>query len=181
MGEGKKPAYTLGINAYNNLTVAYMQKGDYLMARLWCHQSLRWDKENTAALFNLRRIAEKLSQWKWPASVTGVYLRYAGRGKWESLCVKQDGDSRIFVSFFGMRMGGDPDGTPASLGDFEASLEFRNRSATYVGEPDFPCSVRMNFSADGATLEQTGDCGFGYGVEAAGTFERASATAECPK
>src|SRR5712664_1571319 len=44
MGKGKEPAYSLGIIAYNNLAVAQMQKGDYLMARLWCRQALDWDK-----------------------------------------------------------------------------------------------------------------------------------------
>ncbi|MBI1750743.1 MAG: hypothetical protein HY234_08695 [Acidobacteria bacterium] len=75
VGPGKTPSYTLGINAYNNLAVAYMHKGDYLRARLWCHVALNWDKENKTALYNLGQIAEKLKQWRWPESVTGMYLR----------------------------------------------------------------------------------------------------------
>lgn len=180
-GPGKTPSYTLGINAYNNLAVAYMHKGDYLRARLWCRVTLYWDKGNKAALFNLGRIEEKLKQWKWPGSVAGMYLRYAGRGQWESLCVKQNGSSKISVSFFGMRMGKEPEGTPASYGDFKANLELLNNSATYPGEPDFPCTVRMDFSEDKVLLKQIGDCGFGYGVEASGTFERASTSAGCPR
>lgn len=85
------------------------------------------------------------------------------------------------MSFFGMRMGRDPQGTPASYGDFAAKLALSDHSTTYPGEPEFPCTVRMDFSESKVVLKQTGDCGFGYGVEASGTFERASASAKCPK
>jgi hypothetical protein len=180
VGEGKEPAYPLGTLAYNNLAVANMQKGDYLKARLWCQQALKWDRDNKAAQLNLRRVNEKLKDWKWPTSVSGLYLRYAGRGKWETFCVKQTGDSSIVVTYFGMRMGLYPEGTPASLGDFQATLELHNQNSTYLGEPDFPCKVRMSFALDKVGLEQSGDCGFGYGVEATGDFERASTSAECP-
>jgi tetratricopeptide (TPR) repeat protein len=179
--KGTAPSYPLAIIAYNNLAAAYARSRNYLQARLWCRVALTWDKQNGAALHNLALVEEKLKDWRWPSSFTGTYLRYAGRGQWESVCVEQGSADKVHVSFHGMRMGKDPDGTPASYGDFQANLALSGGRATYRGDADFPsCRVQMDFAEDRLVLKQSrGDCGFGYGVEASGTFERASTSAKC--
>lgn len=177
MGPGKTPMYSLGNLAANNLTVAYMRKRNYIQARLWCREVLRWDKDNKAALYNLKQIEEKLKGWKWPESATGTYLQYAGRGLWSSLSVRQLRPDRLRVSYEGYRIAAGPES--AHYGDFEATLAFKDGRATYRGDADFPnCRIRMDFAADKVILKQRGGggggCGFGHDVEASGEFERAS-------
>ncbi len=168
---GNTPIYKLGIQAYNNLAAAEMRRGDYLMAREWCRVTLRWDKHNEIAIQNLNQIEERLKSWTWRSHVSGSYVRYAGRGQWDSLHVKQTGN-RISITLFVMRMGGDPAGTPASYGDLEGKILLQNGGATYKRDDEFPCTIRMQFAVDKVELRQDGDCGFGYGVDSTGTFSR---------
>src|SRR5215471_11403658 len=63
--------YSVAVPAYNNLALAYYKKHDYFWARAWAHVALRWDKNNSAARFNLRKIEQALAKWQWPRTTAG--------------------------------------------------------------------------------------------------------------
>lgn len=175
---GKTSSYPLGAIAQNDLAVAYMAKGDYVRARLWCQEAVHSDRSNKDALANLAKINEKLKNWQWPGTMTGEYLQYAGMGQWNSVCIRERNANQISVAFDGMWNGGAfLEYGPSGIGDFEATLAVKNGIAVYAGEPDFPCRVRMNFASGHVDLEQSGDCGFGHNVEASGRFDRVSVSA----
>jgi hypothetical protein len=177
---GKKRSYPLRVLAYNNLAAAYMNKGNYLVARLWCHVALHWDKKDRAARSYLRQVEGKLGQWKWPKSFQGAYLLYAGGGEWEILSVREKDRGEYSISFFGVWMGPNPKYGPKGIGEFKANLSLDGHMAIYRGDADYPCMVSMVFSSDKVTLKQDGNCGFGHNVKAAGVFERANTTGELP-
>ena len=180
VGPGKTPSYPLGAIAQNDLALAYIAKGDYLQARLWCQEALGSDDSNKDVLSNLAKISEKLRNWKWPITTTGEYLQYAGMGQWNSFCVRQLNADKISVSFSGMWNGlGFLKYGPSGIGDFKATVALKNGTAVYDGEAEFPCKVHMKFMPDQVELSQTGDCGFGHNVEASGRFDRVSVLPDC--
>jgi hypothetical protein len=182
IGPGKKPVYSLGILAYNNLALAYMHKGDLLEARAWCNVALRWDKNNKTALHNLGQIQKNLRRDNWilPDPVTGTYVQYAGRGYWNIFIVQRDEGSKISIFFSGMWWGPGHKYGPSGIGEFRGTTVLNGKSATYHGDADFPCTVRMEFSFDKVELKQDGSCGFGHNVEANGIYERVSTSGKMP-
>jgi len=165
--------------AYNNLAVAYIRERDYLRALAWTRLALHVDPENEAAKHNLAEIQEGVAQYRWPTGVEGTYVQYAGRTQWNSLCVSKTGDMGFQFRLLAYRMGAAwRRYGPAAIGDVkgEATLTTDGK-AQYTGGGDFPsCRIEMKFTSDGVTLEQQGDCGFGYGVRVAGRYERISAS-----
>jgi tetratricopeptide repeat protein len=97
--------YKLALPAYNNLALAHFKKGDYFRARAWAHVALGWDKNNRAAQFNLRKIEQALGPWQCPQTPAGEYVRYAGRGTWESIVVKPASAGNIEFCFSGLWWG----------------------------------------------------------------------------
>jgi hypothetical protein len=182
VSQGKTRSYSLRVLAYNNLTVAYMRKGNNLVARLWCHVALRWEKNNKAALLNLGQIQKglEMANWVWPDSVEGGYLQYSGWGGWNILSVRRNGQGEYSISFFGAWNGQDPKSGPSGIGEFHTRVVIAGHSAVYRGDAGFPCTVQMDFSADKVILKQDGNCGFGHNVEANGIYERANTTGELP-
>ena len=174
--------YTLAVPAYNNLALAYFKKHDYLWARAWAHVALRWDKNNNAALFNLRKIEQALGRWHWPETAAGEYIQYAGRGTWQSIVVEPASAGNIEFDFSGMWWGFNVD-APSGIGDLSAIVPIHEDQAEYSTREftEKECRISIKFSADKLEVKQTGeafDCGFGHNVTADGTFERISSKAE---
>ncbi|MGB6474608.1 MAG: hypothetical protein WBF04_11060 [Candidatus Sulfotelmatobacter sp.] len=164
--------------AYDNLAVAYMRNQHYHRALAWTHLALLANSESEAAKHNLAAIEKRTADYRWPASIGGTYVQYAGRAQWSSFCVSKGGndlDFRLIIYRMGAawrRYG------PAGYGDVKGKAGLTgNDEAQYTGTSDFPtCHIQMKFASDGVTLEQQGDCGFGHGVRAAGHYERINPT-----
>ena len=162
------------LTAYHNLAIAYLRNQDYFRALSWVHLALRIDPENKAAKFNLRKIEGHISDHKWPADISGLYVRYSGREQWDSVHLSKPRGSDLSFHLLAYRMGlawrrygpgsyGDVDGTATLVGNHQAVFK----------DSDFPtCRITMHFKEDGVSVEQEGDCGFGYGVQATGAYER---------
>ncbi len=161
--------------AYNNLAVAYILERDYLRALAWTRLALRADSKSEAANHNLLEIQNGLAQHRWPTGIEGTYVQYAGRTRWNSLCVSKAADKSFQFRLLAYRMGAAwRRYGPASYGDVkgEATLTTEDK-AQYTGDADFAaCHIEMKFTSDGVALEQQGDCGFGQGVSAVGDYER---------
>jgi hypothetical protein len=155
-----------------------MQGHDYQRALAWVHVALLLDPHNPAAHHNLEDIGMARGRPSWPKGFQGTYVRYAGKGQWDSLCVSEQQKRSISFQLLAYRMGSAWEKYgPASYGDLggPATLKLADE-ATYSGDKDFPgCRVEMKFNPDSVGLKQDGECGFGYGVQASGVYERINA------
>ena len=181
-GRSRHRPYTLAVPAYNNLALAYFKKHDYFWGRAWAHVALRWDKDNSAAQFNLREIEQALGKWQWPQMLAGEYVLYGGRGTWETFIVRPASAGNIEFCFSGLWWGRGEG--PSGIGDLHATVPIHDNQAEYstheFGEKE--CRISMKFSPDKLEVKQIGDdfdCGFGHNVTANGTFERISSEVEC--
>ena len=177
------------LTAYNNLAVAYMHKGDYLQARAWAATAIACDKKDQAALFNMRKIEERLGSSQGSKSPDGTYVQYAGRASWqtfvvETMSAKPSLQSSVHFCFSGLYWGlGEG---PSGLGDLEGNVPVRDMKAEYVSH-DFSeqgCKLALEFHPDQLEVQQTGDdsdCGFGHNVNASGTYLRVSTSTKCPE
>jgi hypothetical protein len=175
--------YKISLTAYNNLALAHLEKHDYFWARAWALVALMWDKDNSAAQFNLRKIEQALAQWQWPKTMAGEYVRYAGRGTWQSIVIKPSAPDSVQFCFSGLWWGLGKG--PSGLGDLRATVPFHKDVAEYSTHEfsENECHISMRFYADRLEAKQTGDdsdCGFGHNVAVEGTFQRISSSAECP-
>jgi hypothetical protein len=170
--------------AYNNMSVTYLSSRDYLRAAIWARLALHTDPANKGARYNLKVVQEHMGAHKWPADVSGAYVRYAGSAHWDSLCVAEAESQRVHARLLVFRMGEDwREYGPASYGDLDCEAQLAaNGHAQCRGDDDFPeCSIPMKFGGGTVILRQEGDCGFGYGVDATGTFERIDTTKRSPE
>jgi hypothetical protein len=164
--------------AYNNLAVAYMHSGDYIRARSWVRLAVRIDPDNARTKYNSRIIEERLQEQKWPATLAGTYVQYAGLGQWSSLRVNEIENHQLHIRLYVMRMGtASRRYGPASYGDIECDVGPITRNQTVCkGDEDFPtCRIELRFQDNLVTLSQEGDCGFGHGVKAQEDYERINA------
>jgi hypothetical protein len=125
---------------------------------------------------NLEQIDVRLRTRSWATDVSGVYVKYSGRGaSWDTLRAEDPRDGKIQFYLIAYRMGfGWRQWGPASYGDLDglAVLE-QPRYAVYASDSSFPtCAVSLEFRGDAAAVAQRGDCGFGYGVNINGNWER---------
>lgn len=164
--------------AYNNLAVAYLHEGDCLRALSWTHLALRLDPGNKAATFNLQRITEDMKNYKWRTDIGGLYVRYAGRAQWDSIRVSQPKGSTVTFHLLAYRMGlGWRRYGPGSYGDVKGEAALTADGQATYHDPDFEtCHIAMSFNDTAVSIGQEGDCGFGYGVQAAGDYERVCST-----
>lgn len=166
------------VSGYNNMSQTYVQNRDYRRALSWTHLALRVNPRDRSAKRALSLIQKHLSAW--PTNLIGIYVRYAGRGLWDTLCLTEAPDSKIHLRLVAFRVSSAwRECGPAAYGDIvgDAALT-RQGSYLLSGFEDFPdCRVSMSFKPGVATVtEPTGECGFGLGVRAGGRYERISST-----
>jgi hypothetical protein len=167
--------------AYENVAAAYVGQREYRRALAWNHLALRIAPQSAAARHLRAQIEAHIGKARWPAPIGGTYVQYAGRAYWSSLCVSRAGGDELRLRLTVYRIGAAwRKYGPAGYGDLSGEALLAGDRARYTGTRDFPsCRIGLTFTPDGASLEQSGDCGFGYGVRAAGHFERIS-TADGP-
>jgi hypothetical protein len=162
------------VAAYNNMSSVYLNAREYFRARIWIRLALRTEPKDTIAEQNLKSIQERLRDRAWPTSVNGTYVRYAGRGFWDAFCVNVTGDRKIHTCLRTMRIGGAwREYGPASIGDIECDGELATNGGYRCRNDQVPsCNISMTFADQSVSLKQEGDCGFGYGVDATGDYDR---------
>lgn len=155
--------------AFNNLALAELKRARPLLARAWLRQALRVKPGDKAALFNQAQVEKALATRQPPPGFTGTWHSYAGAGEWNTLEV-QDQAGRLRFHVFALRLGANwREYGPAAVGDVGAEVTPKAGRARFEGED---CALALAFAGDEATLEQEGDCGFGVGVDASGTYLR---------
>jgi hypothetical protein len=172
--------YKLAVTAYNNLALAYLKKHEYMWARAWTLVAIRWEKDNQAAQFNLRKIDQQLAPEKWPQTTAGEYVQYAGHATWQSIIVKPVSSGSIKFCFSGLWWGlGEG---PSGIGELTATVPIEENRAEYRSTEYGDCRISMHFSGEKLVVQQPddADCGFGHNVSADGTYYRVSSNAECP-
>jgi tetratricopeptide (TPR) repeat protein len=162
------------VTAYNNLAVAYLHERDYFRALSWTRLALRVNPQNKAAKFNLQRIESNTKNHKWSTDVTGLYVRYSGRAQWDSVRVSQSKGSAISFHLLAYRIGlAWRQYGPGSYGDIDGQAVLTEGREAVYKDPDFEsCRIMFRFKEDTLSVKQEGDCGFGYGVDATGDYER---------
>jgi tetratricopeptide (TPR) repeat protein len=166
---------------YNELANAYIEMQDYWRAQAWLRLALKADPTNARAKAVLNKIRYKLRNLTEQNNPVGTYTKYAGRGEWNAFCVSQSTPTDVHFRFIGLRMGNNwKEFGPASYGDISGKMALLNpKQFEYHNTDDFPtCRIEAHFGSKTAELTQSGDCGFGYGVEANGIYEKVSASVQ---
>lgn len=173
------------ILAYNNLTVAWEHKHDYLQARAYALLALQSDKDNRAARVNLSRIERALQRWRWPNTISGEYIQYAGHGSWQIITIEPSTTKEAHFCFSGIWWGANDESRgPSGIGELSGTAAVADGRGVYQSNDTSGdrCVISMDFRPDKVELQQSGDdtdCGFGHNVRANGIFLRISADAKC--
>jgi tetratricopeptide (TPR) repeat protein len=161
--------------AYNNLTIAYIHENKYLYALAWTRLALQANPKSITAKRNLAQIEKHITDYHWHTKIGGTYVQYAGRTYWNTFYVSKVTNKYMFFHLIIYRLG--PawrNYGPSQYGDLTGkAIITKDGNAQYSGSLDFPnCRIAMKFTIDAVTFSQHGDCGFGYGVSAFGSYER---------
>src|SRR6185436_12366649 len=167
---------------YDNLADVWLARSDFIRARTWTRLALRFNASDARARAAMTTIETGLKPFQWPASISGLYVRYGGAGQWQTVKVREPERSQAKITLFAFRLGLNwRQFGPASYGDINdenatlvTSRTLRWRYVSGVaGETD--CSLTLTFSADNVTVAETPTCAtvfFGHGVSAVGDWER---------
>lgn len=172
------------INSYNNLILIYIKMHDYKSALKWAQVALTVDPTNKETGNYLNKIVTSYPLERLGNEVNGVYVKYAGRNYWDQLQVSGVGSKRNNFNLTLYRIGiawrtyG-----PSQIGEVHGLLtKISNNEFVYKSDPDFPlCRIYFKFARNTVILNQDDDCGFGYGLQAAGAFRRIAGPQKEPK
>lgn len=162
--------------AFNNLGAAYLRQRDFLRARYWVLQALDLDPDNAAVARNLAEVNASMRSFSWPGSPRGSYLSYVGCGESNEIRISKSTTSTAKISFQGTRIGARGcHSEPAALGEMEGEAVLQAKSAVYKGAGETAsCMIELEIQPDSLSVEEDGQCGFGYGVHATGEYLRVS-------
>ncbi|WP_312688214.1 tetratricopeptide repeat protein [Kosakonia sp.] len=168
-----QPNDVLMATAYNNVALTWIRQGEYRKAQAW----LQIMPDDQKSQYNLSRIQDKLQALPKPTSAAGEYWQYAGRGEWEVLTLKADGNARYQADWAGYSFGIMGLYSGPNLGEFSEKVTLTNGKGDIKLHDDISqCTISLALSADMQTLEaQTDDpmnCGFGHNVSADGKYLR---------
>lgn len=104
------------------------------------------------------------------AQVNGTWVCKTGTFKILAL-----GKQRLKVEFSGVYEYDSPAGPSANIGEARGIATIEGDTATFKADPDEPeCLITMQFADGKMIVTQTGNCGFGHNVTAAGTYRKKS-------
>lgn len=163
------------IKAYNNMTLLFIKMHDYENALKWVQVTLTVDPLNKLASNYFKQIVASYRALRSNKSVSGTYVKYAGRNYWDRLKVEGNASKSYKFDLTLYRIG--PTWRkygPSQVGEAHGLLEKHGRYGfVYNGDEDFSsCRIYFKFDESAVVINQDNDCGFGYGLRADGTLKR---------
>lgn len=163
------------VNVYNDLILVYIKMHDYESALKWTWAALAINPVNKETKNYFKQITNSYSMFKSKTGFSGIYVRYIGRSYWDQLRISEEGSGGNNFGLELYRIGPKwREYGPSQIGVTNGSLtKIGYNEFLYKGDSDFPsCQIHFRFRRDTVILSQDGDCGFGYGLQADGTFGR---------
>lgn len=174
---GNQPNEALIATAYNNVALTFIREGEYRKAQAW----LQIMPDDQKSQYNLSRIQDKLLALPKPTSAAGEYWQYAGRGEWEVLTLKAEGNDRYQADWAGYSFGLMGLYYGPNIGEFSEKVTFKENKGDinlHDDEDIAHCTISLTLSADKQTVNAKTDaddsmnCGFGHNVSADGKYLR---------
>jgi hypothetical protein len=109
-------------------------------------------------------------------SVTAAQVNGTWKAKWAEFKIWALGHQRLQVEFSGVYEYKTPQGPTANSGEGSGIATIEGDTATFKPEgAEEQCSITLKFIGNKLVVTQTGICGFGNNVTAAGTYKKISA------
>jgi len=109
-------------------------------------------------------------------SVTAAQVNGTWQSKFAEFKIWALGKQRLQVEFSGVYEYKSPQGPSANTGEGSGIATIEGDTATFKPEgSEEECQITLKFTGDKLAVTQTGTCGFGRNVTAAGTYKKASA------
>ncbi len=108
-------------------------------------------------------------------SVTAAQVNGTWKTKHAELKIWALGHQRLQVEFSGVYEYNTPQGPSANEGEGSGVATIEGDTATFKPEgAEEECRITLNFAGNKLVVTQTGICGFGHNVTAAGTYKKTS-------
>ena len=109
-------------------------------------------------------------------SVTAAQVNGTWKAKWGEFKIWALGHQRLQVEFSGVYEYKTPQGPSANTGEGSGIATIEGDTATFKPEgAEEECRITLKFAGNKLIVTQTGICGFGHNVTAAGTYKKISA------
>ena len=109
-------------------------------------------------------------------SVTAAEVNGTWKAKWGEFKIWALGHQRLQVEFSGVYEYKTPMGPTANTGEGSGIATIEGDTATFKPEgAEEECRITLKFTGGKLVVTQTGICGFGHNVTAAGTYKKISA------
>ena len=109
-------------------------------------------------------------------SVTAAQVNGTWKSKFGEFKIWALGKQRLQVEFSGVYEYKTPQGPSANTGEGSGIAKIEGDTATFKPEEaDEECQITLKFTGGRLVATQTGICGFGHNVSAAGTYKKVSA------
>ena len=109
-------------------------------------------------------------------SVTAAQVNGTWQSKFGEFKIWALGKQRLQVEFSGVYEYKTPQGPSANTGEGSGIAKIEGDTATFKPEEaDEECQITLKFTGGKLVATQTGICGFGHNVSAAGTYKKVSA------
>jgi hypothetical protein len=109
-------------------------------------------------------------------SVTAAQVNGTWQRKWGEFKIWALGHQRLQVEFSGVYEYKTPQGPSANSGEGSGIATIEGDTAIFKPEgAEEECQITLKFTGEKLVVTQTGFCGFGHNVSAAGTYKKVSA------
>jgi hypothetical protein len=109
-------------------------------------------------------------------SVTAAQVNGTWKTKYNEFKIWALGQRRLQIEFFGIYEYKTPQGPSANEGEGSGIATIEGDTANFKPEgAEEECLITLKFTGEKLVVTQTGICGFGHNVTAAGTYQRVSA------
>ena len=109
-------------------------------------------------------------------SVTAAQVNGTWKAKWGEFKIWALGHQRLQIEFSGVYEYKTPMGPTANTGEGSGTATIEGDTAIFKPEgAEEGCQIKLKFAGSKLVVTQTGICGFGHNVTAAGTYKKVSA------
>jgi hypothetical protein len=109
-------------------------------------------------------------------SVTAAQVNGTWKAKWGEFKIWALGHQRLQIEFSGVYEYKTPQSPSANTGEGSGIATIEGDTATFKPEgAEEECRITLKFAGNKLVVTQTGICGFGHNVTAAGTYQKISA------